>query len=111
MRARGYRADLSVGLGDLLKGKGRLTLYTQAQGAGYSAPGLASLTDTDTFGGTLAMPLTERLIAPRATGASQEQGLETTRAELDLGYQLTDRWSVSTGVRSDKREDERRSCR
>ena len=44
--ADGYRADLSVGLGDFLSGSsGRLTLYTQQLGAGYSAPGLATLTD------------------------------------------------------------------
>ena len=46
--ADAYRADLSVGLGDFFQGsKGRLTLYSQTLGAGYSAPGQATLTDTE----------------------------------------------------------------
>src|SRR5256885_5214272 len=38
-----YRADLSVGLGDFLKGRdGRFTFYKQHLDAGYSAPGQAT---------------------------------------------------------------------
>jgi flagellar motor protein MotB len=105
--ADAYRVDLSVGLGDLLAArKGRVTLYAQTLGAGYSAPGLASLNDTDTFGGTFTMPITDRF-AVKAKGDRrvQEQGLETTAQELNLGYQFTRGWSVSTGVRNDSRKD------
>src|SRR4030095_9433606 len=31
--------------------------------------------------------------------------LEHRALELDLGYQLTDKWNISTGVRNDMRED------
>jgi hypothetical protein len=61
-QADGYRADLSAGIGDFLKnGKGTLTLYTQEQGAGYSAPGQATLTDRTYYGGTMDLPIGEKL--------------------------------------------------
>src|SRR5688572_12602436 len=58
--ASGYRADLSLGIGDVFKqGKGRVTLYTQTQDAGYSAPGVATLSDRTYYGGTLDLPIGE----------------------------------------------------
>lgn len=107
--ADGYRADLSAGIGDLLKnGKGRLTLYTQEQGAGYSAPGQATLSDRTYYGGTLDLPIGEKLsVVGKADHREQGAGLTLDAAELDVKYQLNDRWSVATGVRSDKREDQR----
>src|SRR5207245_5724852 len=35
----------------------------------------------------------------------EDQGLETRAVELDAGYKLTQKWSVSTGVRNDLRKD------
>lgn len=105
--ADAYRADLSVGLGDFLPSlRGRLTLYTQALGAGYSAPGLATLTDRDHYGGTLQLPLGRRVsVSAKADKRIQDLGLETTAQEVDLGFRLSERWSVSAGVRKELRED------
>jgi hypothetical protein len=105
--AGAYRADLSVGFGDVFAGHdGRLTLYMQNLDAGYSAPGQATLKDTEFLGGTLKMPVTRRLsVAAKGDQKNEDQGLETRAIELDLGYRLTDRWSVSTGVRNDLRRD------
>jgi flagellar motor protein MotB len=105
--ADAYRADLSVALGDFLAGrKGRLTLYGQTVGEGYSAAGLATLTDTDHFGGTFEMPITGRLDV-RAKGDRREQqdGLTTSAQEVNVAYRLERGWSVSTGVRNEQRED------
>ena len=112
-QADGYRADLSVGFGDFFEGgKGRLTLYTQNQDAGYSAPGLATLPTAQHYGGTMDLPIGEQLsVSARPTIGYRIWGSRPTRAELDVGYQLNDRWSVATGVRSDKREDHRPWCR
>ena len=59
------------------------------------------------------MPLTEHLsVAAKGDRMSQDRGLETSALELDVGYQVTDLWSVSTGVRNDLRKDRfARSCR
>jgi hypothetical protein len=86
--ADAYRADLSVAVGDLLAGrKGRLTLYAQTLGEGYSAPGLATVTETENFGGTFEMPLTERLqLRAKGDQRTQQDGLETTAQEIDVAY-------------------------
>ncbi len=101
--ADGYRADLSVGFGDFISGsQGRLTLYTQNLEAGYSAPGLATLTDLEHYGGTFRLPVGERLeLSAKADRKVQDLGLETTAQELDVAFQLSDSWSVSTGVRKE----------
>jgi hypothetical protein len=105
--AGAYRADLSVGLGDFFTGReGRVTLYTQKLDAGYSAPGQSTIKDTEFYGGTFRMPVTSRLsLGAKGDQRTEEQGLETRAIEVDVGYKVTDEWSVSTGVRNDLRED------
>ncbi len=104
---RGYRADLSVGFGDFFdKGRGRLALYSQSLGGGYSAPGFSTLTDLEHYGGTIRMPIGEHLnVTAKADRKIQDLGLQTSAQELDVRYQLTPHWSVGTGVRKDERED------
>ena len=105
--AGAYRADLSVGLADFLEnGRGRLTLYTQNLDAGYSAPGLTTLADTENYGGTFAMPVTDKVqVNAKADRRVQDEGLVTTTQELNVGYRLTDQWQLSSGVRNDARKD------
>ena len=102
-----YRADVSVGLGDVLKDrKGRVTAYVQSLEAGYSAPGQATLKDTEFYGGSVRMPVTNRVtVAAKGDRRVEEQGLSTRAMELDVAYKLTQAWSVSGGVRNDLRED------
>ncbi len=105
--AGAYRADLSLGLGDFFAGRdGRVTFYTQNLDAGYSAPGQSAIKDTEYYGGTFRVPVTSRLsLAAKSDRKIEDQGLETRAIEVDIGYKLTDRWSVSTGVRNDLRKD------
>lgn len=105
--AGAYRADLSVGLGDFLTGRdGRVSLYTQKLDAGYSAPGQATIKDTEQYGGTFRIPVTSRLsLAAKGDQKIEDQGLETRAVELDVRYKLTGKWSLSTGVRNDLRKD------
>jgi lipopolysaccharide assembly outer membrane protein LptD (OstA) len=96
-----------VGLGDFFVGHdGRFTFYRQGIQAGYSAPGQATIKDTEQYGGTFRMPVTSRLsLAVKGDVKSEDQGLETRAIELNVGYKLTKAWSVSTGMRDDQRED------
>jgi len=105
--ADAYRADASVGFGDFFSGaKGRLTLYAQNREAGYSAQGQSTLKDTEQYGGTFRMPVTTRLsLAAKGDQSAEEQGLEHRALEMNVGYKLTDKWSVGAGVRNDLRED------
>lgn len=106
--ANAYRADLSVGFEDFIDTlPGRITLYTQTLGEGYSAPGLTTLTDTTHHGGTLRVQVTEQLqVRAKADKKAQEQGYTVNAQELNVGYQLTDHWNISSGVRKDEREFE-----
>jgi len=106
-KAGAYRADLSVGLGDFFEGHdGRLTFYKQHLDAGYSAPGEATVKDTEQYGGTFRMPVTSSLsLVAKGDQKTENQGLETRAIELNVGYKLAERWTVSTGVRNDLRKD------
>ncbi|HYS03662.1 MAG TPA: OmpA family protein [Candidatus Dormibacteraeota bacterium] len=106
-KAGAYRADLSVGFGDFITGaRGRLTLYEQNRDSGYSAPDQSTIKDIEQYGGTFKMPVTSRLsLAAKGDQSTEQLGLERRAMELDVGYRLTDKWSVSTGVRNDLRED------
>ncbi len=106
--ALGYRADISIAFSDWLDGvQGQLSLYGQRLEAGYSAPGLNTPTDTDQYGGQLRMPVTNTLdVVAKADRVVQDRGLETTTAEVDVAYQVTEHWSIEAGARHDDRKDE-----
>lgn len=105
--AEAYRADLSLATADLLDfGNGRLTFYIQDVEAGYSAPGMAALTDTRNVGGTLSLPIGDDLsLNAKVDRRLQEQGVHTQAREINLAYQLSERWDVSAGYRLDARTD------
>src|SRR5260370_1552828 len=51
------------------------------------------------------MPVTSSLsLAARRDQKIESQGLETRAVELDVAYKLTEKWTVSTGVRNDLRK-------
>ena len=105
--AGAYRADVSVGIGDFFAGHdGRASVYAQTLDAGYSAPGYATVADTENFGGTFWMPVTTRLsVGAKGDRRTIDQGLETTAVEVNTGFQFTERLKVSAGVRNDERTD------
>jgi len=105
--ALAYRVDSSLGLKDLFaNGRGRFTFYLQEREAGYSAPGLATDRDVTEYGGTAALPLSDLMsLRLKADVQDQRYGLETKAGELDLDVRVGTRWTLSTGVRHDRRED------
>ncbi len=106
--AAAYRADISFSTRDVLDfGDARVALYLQDLEAGYSAPGLGVLTDTQTYGGTLDFPLREDLsLTAKLDKRTQEAGLETQAQEYDVRYLLGDHWDFSAGYRIDERIDD-----
>ncbi len=101
---RGYRADLSVGLGDIAaKLDGSLTAYLQQLDAGFSAPGASAMTDRKHYGGTLSLPLGERVeVFAKVDRTDQDRGIGTDATEMDLSVQLSRDWKLSAGVRHDR---------
>lgn len=105
--AGAYRVDTSVALSDVVDNlPGQLTLYQQQLDAGYSAPGLLTDRETSQLGGTLAMPVTERINMRLKTDIKEQQlGLETAAHEVDADYLLNEHWLLSGGLRVDDRSD------
>lgn len=105
--AYGYRADVSVELADWLEGfRGQVTLYGQRLEAGYSAPGLNRLSDTDQYGGVANIPITTRVdMTAKGDRIVEKDGLTSTIGEINLGYQITDHWRLQGGARHDARDD------
>ncbi|HEX5066536.1 MAG TPA: flagellar motor protein MotB, partial [Myxococcota bacterium] len=106
--ANAYRADVSFEVSDFIEvGRGRVSAYAQNLDGGYSAPGQNALTDTQTYGGQVQVPITDALdVKAKADWQKQDNGLEIRAEEVDLGYQLTEGWRLGAGVRNDKREDD-----
>ncbi len=105
--AEAKRADLSIRFSDVIGFvPGRLTAYVQEADGGYSAPGLTTLTDTKTYGGTLSLPITERVtLDTKVDNRLQEQGIETRVQEYNLAYRMSEHWTLSAGYREDERTD------
>src|SRR6185369_186840 len=105
--ATAHRVDTSLGLQDLNKNwRGRLTLYNQVLGAGYSAPGQVAGQETSQMGGTAELPVTDRMaVRFKADKRTIDNGLDTEAYELNANYQVNDHWAASMGGRRDSRED------
>ena len=106
-KADATRADLSFRLRDFIgTHDGRLTLYTQEVDAGYSAPGMAALTDTTNHGGTLSIPVGDRFsFGAKIDKREQDAGIDTEAQEFNVGYRFGENWDVSVGYRMDERVD------
>ena len=109
--ASAARTDLSVASSDLLGDvlgyfDAKLTLYTQSVDAGYSAPGLTALSDIDSWGGTLSVPIMQYVsIDGKFDYREQAAGLETEAEEINFRFSMTERWDFSAGFRRDFRLD------
>jgi len=105
--ADAYRADLSVGFGDIFEsGRGRMNFYVQDLGAGYSAPGQTTFTDLTQYGGSFNVPIIDRIfVGAKGDVSDQDQGLKTTTGEVNFGYDVTDNITVNSGLRYEDRED------
>ncbi len=106
-KASADRADISLSSDELIGwGDIQLTYYVQDVEGGYSAPGMLALSDTTNQGGTLRIPIADRFsLGAKVDERVQELGLETNAQEINIGYQVTDRWDISAGYRKDERID------
>jgi flagellar motor protein MotB len=105
--AQARRADISVDLGDFVEfTDAQLSLYVQEVDAGYSAPGLTALTDTENYGGSLTLPIGDKFsMRTKVDSRVQDQGVELNAQEYNFGYQFNQHWDMSAGYRRDERID------
>ena len=106
--AYAYRVDASVEFSEWIAAmRGRLTAYGQRLDAGYSAPGLNTLTDTEQIGGTLDLPVTDDIeLRAKADHVQQEDGLAQTAAEVDVRVRIGNDWRIEAGARHEERRDD-----
>lgn len=107
VEATAYRIDGSVGFSDLRdRWRGRMTFYLQDLGAGYTAPGLATSNELKQYGGSLELPFAERWLGRlKLDRQVQSEGIETESNEANIDYLINDNWTLSSGVRTDSRQD------
>ena len=105
--AEARRADISVNLGDFVEfTDAQFNFYIQEVDAGYSAPGLTALRDTENVGGSLTLPIGDKFsFRAKADNRAQDQGVEMNTQEYNLGYQFNQHWDLRAGYRSDERTD------
>ncbi|MFK5926984.1 MAG: hypothetical protein QM483_10170, partial [Desulfuromusa sp.] len=105
--ATAYRIDGSVAFSDLIKHwRGRVTFYLQDIEAGYAAPGLTTDKAITQYGGTAEIPFSERWLGRlKLDKQVQAEGLETDSGEVNIDYLISDNWTLSSGVRTDSRQD------
>jgi hypothetical protein len=105
--AEARRADISVNLGDFVEfTDAQFSFYLQEVDAGYSAPGLTALTDTENVGGTLSLPIGEKFqMRAKVDNVIQDQGVEIDLQEYNIGYSFNQNWDVRAGYRRDERVD------
>jgi flagellar motor protein MotB len=105
--AEARRADISVNLGDFVEfTDAQLNLYMQDVDAGYSAPGLTALRDTENVGGSLLLPIGDKFsMRAKVDSVTQDQGVEVDLQEYNLGYSFNQHWDLSAGYRRDERID------
>jgi len=109
------RIDISLALDEILDDyEGKLTVYQQDLEAGYSAPGLVALTDTELAGANLTVPFNDEVkLKVKLDKKSLDQGLKTSAKEINVEYNsvgeeknVEANWTTSLGFRSDDRFDD-----
>ncbi len=105
--AAAYRVDGSLAMTDLVSSwRGRSSFYLQQIEAGYAGPGQYTENDLTQYGLSGDIPFGERWTGRLKFDLSEEdQGLTTAAVEGNLDYRLNNHWTLSSGVRSDKRTD------
>ncbi|MFA0811925.1 flagellar motor protein MotB [Microbulbifer epialgicus] len=101
------KVEGSLQLGDFFESfRGSGNFYHQEREAGFSGPGQFVQGDTTQYGAGVNLPLGESFdVGVKADSKEEEFGLHTSATDLMLGYRLNDHWRLSSGVRTDSRED------
>ena len=105
--AAASRVDVAVSLSDFTEfTTADFNFYVQDVEAGFSAPGLTALADTENYGGGVNIPIGERFhVRSKLDKRTQDLGVQVTAQEHNLGFQFNRNWDVQAGYRIDERID------
>nr|WP_277610907.1 OmpA family protein [Microbulbifer celer] len=106
-RAGASKFEAALQVGDFFEGaRGSASVYAQQRDAGFSGPGQLATRETEQYGAMINMPVGERFdVGLKADTKEQQQGLQTSATDVELGYRLSERWRIAAAARSDSRED------
>ncbi len=105
--ANAFRIEAAMDLFEVANREGRLYAYWQHREKGFSSPGFltGSTNEAREAGVSLVMPLdVEKRTNIRIKGTQKRSGSDSNEAlEVGVDRKLDDNWTVTTGVRSDRR--------
>ncbi|MGA0612414.1 OmpA family protein [Caldimonas sp. KR1-144] len=103
--ANAWRVEGQADLVDLgLAKSGRVAAYAQQREAGFSAPGQVAANETRQAGASATVPLAEHTdLRLKADHKDELNGYDTDAGEAQVDWRLDERWTLSTGVRADRK--------
>ncbi|NML14998.1 OmpA family protein [Azohydromonas caseinilytica] len=103
--ANAWRVEGQADLAELdLAAGGRVAAYAQQRGAGFSAPGQLATNETRQAGVTATLPVGERTeVRLKVDHKDEERGYDSDAAEVQASRRLDERWTLSAGVRADRK--------
>ncbi|MEM7709902.1 MAG: hypothetical protein AAF264_03970, partial [Pseudomonadota bacterium] len=100
--AQAARLGLNLRLEDLsLAVEGNVEAYVQGRQAGFSGPGEETAEDILQYGVAFTVKPSDRAALRFEVEGIEAETLATHAAEVDLSYDLSDRWRASVGLRHD----------
>ncbi|MEE9388922.1 MAG: hypothetical protein V3U96_09955 [Paracoccaceae bacterium] len=99
--ANAARVALSLDLADAGLGQGHANLYWQNRDAGFSGPGSQTNEDVQQFGADIGVQMTARSDLRFILDSSDAASQTHHAAELNLGYQLSEPWTLGFGLKID----------
>lgn len=105
---RGATAWRVEGQADLkesgLAASGRVGAYAQVREAGFSTPGQVASNETRQAGATATLPVTATSdVRLKVDHKDELNGYDTDAAEAQLTVRVNERWTLSSGVRADRK--------
>ncbi|HEY9027948.1 MAG TPA: OmpA family protein, partial [Burkholderiaceae bacterium] len=103
--ANAWRVEGQADLADFgLAKSGHVGAYAQQRDAGFSAPGQVAANETRQAGGSATVPLGERTeLRLKADHKDEVNGYNTDAGEAQVAWRVDDRWTLTTGLRSDRK--------
>ena len=103
--ANAWRVEGQADLADFgLAKSGHVGAYAQQREAGFSAPGQVAANETRQAGGSATVPIGERTeLRLKADHKDELDGYNTDAGETQVAWRVDDHWTLSTGVRADRK--------
>ncbi|WP_066343373.1 OmpA family protein, partial [Azohydromonas lata] len=103
--ANAWRVEGQAELSEFeLADHGRVAAYAQQRGAGFSAPGQLATNETRQAGASATFPVGEATeVRLKADHKDEVHGYNTDAAEAHAARRLDEHWSVSAGLRVDRK--------